>query len=254
MSVIPKTEFFVISFLGLFTAIGVSRFGSFPLNGQPYARDNSNYSRHPPSPVLWSNLSSYVNIPTHDRSQMHGVTIASSHMLNTVPPLHHVGSAPQVPPLWDRRHGYGGATIDSNTFLPGSLGNMGFSDIPKLHPVERTSHSLFTRASGNCIDPTPSHVGISSPHQRGQIFHSRNAMIMAPSSLDGPIDRIKSRRNDANSNQGDSKKQYELDIELIIRGEDTRTTLMLKNIPNKYVFYMFFEFLLAFAFITNRNL
>ncbi|XP_042456603.1 protein MEI2-like 4 isoform X2 [Zingiber officinale] len=198
--------------------IGVSEIGSFPLNGRSYAWDNFNFSHHPSSPVLWSNLS-YVNISTHDRSQMHGhgVPRASSHMLNTVPPLHHVGS-----------------TIDSNAFLHGSLGNMGFSDIPKLHPVELASYSLFIRASRNCIDATPSHVGISSPHQRGQIFHSRNAMIMAPSSLDGSIDRIKSRRNDANSNQGDSKKKYELDIELIIRGEDPRTTLMLKNIPNKY--------------------
>ncbi|KAG6527759.1 hypothetical protein ZIOFF_009886 [Zingiber officinale] len=216
--VIPRTKFFIISFFGLFTVIGVSEIGSFPLNGRSYAWDNFNFSHHPSSPVLWSNLS-YVNISTHDRSQMHGhgVPRASSHMLNTVPPLHHVGS-----------------TIDSNAFLHGSLGNMGFSDIPKLHPVELASYSLFIRASRNCIDATPSHVGISSPHQRGQIFHSRNAMIMAPSSLDGSIDRIKSRRNDANSNQGDSKKKYELDIELIIRGEDPRTTLMLKNIPNKY--------------------
>lgn len=32
----------------------------------------------------------------------------------------------------------------------------------------------------------------------------------------------------------DSKKQFQLDLEKIINGEDTRTTLMIKNIPNKY--------------------
>ncbi|PKI33966.1 hypothetical protein CRG98_045644, partial [Punica granatum] len=31
-----------------------------------------------------------------------------------------------------------------------------------------------------------------------------------------------------------NKKQYELDIDRIMRGEDNRTTLMIKNIPNKY--------------------
>ncbi|KAJ7965087.1 Protein MEI2-like [Quillaja saponaria] len=31
-----------------------------------------------------------------------------------------------------------------------------------------------------------------------------------------------------------AKKQYQLDLDKIISGEDTRTTLMIKNIPNKY--------------------
>ncbi|KAG6479723.1 protein MEI2-like 4 [Zingiber officinale] len=217
-------------------AIGVSGIGSFPLNGRPYVWDNSNaYHHQPPNPISWPNLSSFANNvpPTHDQSQMHGDP-RSSHMLNTVPHLHHAGSAPQVTPLWDRRHGYGGAATDSHALLPGSLGNMRFSDMPKLHPMDIASCGLPVHAIGNCIDPNPSLVGISSSQQRGQIFHGRSAMILTPSSLDGPIDRIKSRRNDANSNQADSKKQYELDIELIIRGEDSRTTLMLKNIPNKY--------------------
>lgn len=29
------------------------------------------------------------------------------------------------------------------------------------------------------------------------------------------------------------KKQYELDIDRVFRGDDSRTTLMIKNIPNK---------------------
>jgi hypothetical protein len=35
-------------------------------------------------------------------------------------------------------------------------------------------------------------------------------------------------------NQAENKKQYQLDVDKISRGEDTRTTLMIKNIPNKY--------------------
>jgi len=34
-------------------------------------------------------------------------------------------------------------------------------------------------------------------------------------------------------NQIDSRKQFQLDLDKIKGGEDTRTTLMIKNIPNK---------------------
>ncbi|KAI4331119.1 hypothetical protein MLD38_029337 [Melastoma candidum] len=39
---------------------------------------------------------------------------------------------------------------------------------------------------------------------------------------------------DSGGNQMDSKRQYQLDLEKILNGEDARTTLMIKNIPNKY--------------------
>ncbi|CAA7396369.1 unnamed protein product [Spirodela intermedia] len=40
--------------------------------------------------------------------------------------------------------------------------------------------------------------------------------------------------SDRSRRQSNSRRQYELNIERIIRGEDSRTTLMIKNIPNKY--------------------
>lgn len=61
-------------------------------------------------------------------------------------------------------------------------------------------------------------------------------MISMPASFDSASERVRSlshRRNEANSNLAD-KKQYELDTDRILRGEDGRTTLMIKNIPNKY--------------------
>ncbi|KAM0016693.1 putative mei2-like RNA recognition, RNA-binding domain superfamily [Helianthus debilis subsp. tardiflorus] len=48
------------------------------------------------------------------------------------------------------------------------------------------------------------------------------------------FDSPRTRRNEANSNPSDNKKQFELDLDRIMRGEDRRTTLMIKNIPNKY--------------------
>ncbi|RRT73972.1 hypothetical protein B296_00011264 [Ensete ventricosum] len=234
----PFTFYFVFLTHDLLTAIGVSGNGSCPLHGHSYIWNNSNsFHQERPSNMLWSSLSSFMNnIPAHAPSQMNGLPRAPSHMLNSVLPLHHVGSAPQVnPSLWDRRHGYAGDFTDPHSFHPGSVGSMGFSDSPQLHPLELASRGIFPHATGNCIGPSvsPAHVGIPSPQQRCQIFNGRNPIITMPGSLDGPNDRMKSRRNDANSSQADNKKLYELDIERIIRGEDSRTTLMIKNIPNK---------------------
>jgi hypothetical protein len=54
------------------------------------------------------------------------------------------------------------------------------------------------------------------------------------------MDRGRNRRVDSSVFQADSKKQYQLDLEKIRKGEDTRTTLMIKNIPNKYAVFMLF--------------
>ncbi|CBI30812.3 unnamed protein product, partial [Vitis vinifera] len=57
---------------------------------------------------------------------------------------------------------------------------------------------------------------------------------LAPSNIEGLADRGRSRWVENNGNQIDSKKQFQLDLDKILNGEDTRTTLMIKNIPNKY--------------------
>ncbi|XP_026666298.1 protein MEI2-like 4 isoform X3 [Phoenix dactylifera] len=222
-------------------AFGVSGNGSCPLHGHQYAWNNSNAFHHyPPGPMLWSNSPSFVNsMPTHPPPQMHGLPGVPSHMLNTVLPFHqhHVGSAPAInPSLWDRRHGYAGDSKDIPAFHPESLGTMGFSGSPQLHALELASRNIFPHASGSCIDPSlsPAQVGIPSFQQRCHMFHGRNLMTAMPAPFDAPNDRIRSRRSEASANQCDNKKQYELDIERIVHGEDSRTTLMIKNIPNKY--------------------
>ena len=61
------------------------------------------------------------------------------------------------------------------------------------------------------------------------MFPGRNHMI---NSFETHKQRTRNRRTESVSNLAD-KKQYELDIDRIKRGEDIRTTLMIKNIPNK---------------------
>ncbi|KAL7249486.1 hypothetical protein ACSBR1_011645 [Camellia fascicularis] len=113
---------------------------------------------------------------------------------------HHVGSAPSVnPSLWERRHTYSGESPN-------------VSDLP-----------------------IPSqNVSLHSPHQGCLMFPGGGQMIPMMSPFDSPNERARSRRNEGHSNQADNKKQFELDIDRIMRGEDNRTTLMIKNIPNKY--------------------
>ncbi|RRT74881.1 hypothetical protein B296_00031828 [Ensete ventricosum] len=102
------------------------------------------------------------------------------------------------------------------------------NEASQLHWLELTSHNIFSCVGGNCMDPSVSlaHVGILSPQLRGQIYHGRNPIFPMPGSFDGPTERIRSRRNDTNANQSDNKKQYELDIERITRGNCSNLLLM----------------------------
>jgi hypothetical protein len=83
----------------------------------------------------------------------------------------------------------------------------------------------------------------------GQPFYS-NPIYQGPGSfgLDNSIDRARTRRVDSSVLQADNRKQYQLDLEKIRKGDDTRTTLMIKNIPNKYaIFRTIFPFGIFFS-------
>jgi hypothetical protein len=219
--------------------LGFSRSGGGPLRSRQLMWNNSNnFHCHSNSPVLWQNPGSYVsNVPSRPPAQVHGVPRAPSHMLGNVLPMHHhhVGSAPAInPSLWDRRNGYAKELTEAPNFHPSSVGSMGFPGSPQLHGLEL--NNIFSQTGGNRMDAavSPVQIGGPSPQQRGPMFHGRNPMVPLPS-FDSPGERMRSRRNDSNANQFDNKKQYELDVERIMQGDDTRTTLMIKNIPNKYV-------------------
>lgn len=188
--------------------------------------------------MMWSNSTSFVNgvCSPHPTPGLHSLPRAPSHMLNTLLPInsHHVGSAPSVnPSLWDRRHAYAGESPDASAFHPGSLGNMRISG-NSLHPLEFVSQNIFPHVGGNCMDLPISSKGLHSPQQSCVMF-PRGQMYPMMSPFDSPNERARSRRIEGSSIQADSKKQYELDIDRIMRREDKRTTLMIKNIPNKYV-------------------
>ena len=235
---------FLFSFIFCFLDIDLlssSVFGSAgsgsSLPGHHFTWSNNSYHPQPPG-MMWPNSPSFVNgiCAAPPQPRVHGLPRAPSHMLNPGLPMsnHPVGSAPVAnPSLWDRRHSFTGESPEASGFHPGSLGNMRISNSP--HSLEFVSHNIFPHVGGNCMDvPIPSKsVALQSHHQRCMLFPGRGQMMPIMNSFDSPSERARGRRNEGNSNQLDNKKQYELDIDRIMRGEDNRTTLMIKNIPNK---------------------
>lgn len=208
------------------------------LHGNHIVWNNSNsHQHHPTGPMIWPNSPSFVNgVHAHRFPHVPGFPRVPL-MLNSASPVHHhIGSAPAVNhSLWDRRHVYPGESPETSSFHLGSVGSVGFPGSSPSRPMEIASHNIFSHVSGNCVDMTKS-VGLRSPQQMCHIFPGRNPMISMPASFDSSGERVRNlshRRNESNSNYAD-KKQYELDTDRILRGEDIRTTLMIKNIPNKY--------------------
>ncbi|XP_078441646.1 protein MEI2-like 4 [Wolffia australiana] len=175
--------------------------GSCPLHGPPpqyvWGGSSSPY-RH-----VWSNSPSGVN-PIHASPQFGGfsrVNVPPPHVLSPILPLHqqpHVGSAPAVNPSpWDWMQQAG--------FRPGSLGS----------------------------DPPSQAAVVFPPH----LLYGRSSSVAVAAALDVAVERGRPRRGDAAAapmGQLENKRQYELDLEKISSGQDSRTTLMIKNIPNKY--------------------
>ncbi|XWS60194.1 hypothetical protein CRYUN_Cryun07bG0014600 [Craigia yunnanensis] len=211
--------------------------GSLSLNGNHYMWNNCNsHQQHPSSAMVWPNSSSFVNsIHANRLLHMPAFPRAPPVMFNVGSSVHHhIGSAPPVnSAFWDRRHPYAGESPETSGFHLGSLGSVGFPGSSPSHPVEIASHNLFSHVGGMDL---MKNGGVNSPQQMCHLFPGRNPMILMPASADSPNERVRNfsqRRNELNSSNSD-KKQYELDMDRIIRGDDSRTTLMIKNIPNKY--------------------
>lgn len=108
------------------------------------------------------------------------------------------------------------------------------------------SSAAFRGASGNNVAPrnmretgSPSFKKVSAP-RHSQLFMGNGSSsyqwpVATTASIDGPLEDGRSQQfGSSDINQGDSKRQFQLDLSKIMSGEDLRTTLMIKNIPNKY--------------------
>lgn len=179
--------------------------------------------------------------------QSHAFSGTHGHLVNPAVlshRAHHVGSAPPGEPSVDRRHAYLGESPDSSSLIrPGSvtLGGMGMGGSSGTHAINITGggHGLRNIAAGMGSNGGLEHsvaspsLGVLSPQHRSRMFPSGSLPGSVSASMDGLSDRGRSRRGESSGAQADNKKQYQLDLDRIMRGEDSRTTLMIKNIPNK---------------------
>ncbi|KAH7415067.1 hypothetical protein KP509_14G026200 [Ceratopteris richardii] len=156
------------------------------------------------------------------QSQAFGYTGNSRYVNNGLSSLrHHVGSAPSGDPSFLERHfGYFRESPDSSYF-----NQTGMMSLSGTHAGSLGNSTMFEGAT------SPS-LGMMSP-RRKNMFPPSGIMMGGYFDMIG-VDRGRIRRTDSTASQSDNKKQYQLDIDRILRGEDSRTTLMIKNIPNKY--------------------
>ncbi|KAJ8567943.1 hypothetical protein K7X08_020665 [Anisodus acutangulus] len=154
---------------------------------------------------------------------------------------HHVGSAPSGIPL-DRRLGFFSESPGTSYVNQVAYGSIGSSHNNGSHVM-----SLGCLGAMN-MTVSPSSRMMPLP-RNGPIFSGNGfygGIVMANN--EGMMERGRSRRVES-GNEIDNKKQYLLDLEKIMSGEDARTTLMIKNIPNKYTSKM----LLAAIDETHKN-
>ncbi|XP_057728407.1 protein MEI2-like 1 isoform X2 [Arachis stenosperma] len=220
--------------LAEFNAVGN---GSRPPQGLYHMWNNSNLHQQPPSnAMLWHKTPpSFINgAGAPGVPQMPGFPRTPPHVLRSSQIDHHVGSAPVVTASpWERQPSYLGESPEASSFRMGSLGSTGFHGSWQMHPPDLSSRNMFSHVGGNSTELSSS-AGQGSP-KLSHFFPGRlpmNSMLK----FDSANERMRSlyhRRSEANTNSAD-KKQYELDLGRILRGEDNRTTLMIKNIPNKY--------------------
>ncbi|XP_006360001.1 protein MEI2-like 2 [Solanum tuberosum] len=150
---------------------------------------------------------------------------------------HHVGSAPSGNPL-DRHFGFFPESPQTSYINPHAFGSGGSSHNSASQVMN--IGSLGAMNMGGAL--TGNFTGSGSPSSRmmpltrnGPIFFGNGSYGGAGTvNGEGLIERGRNRKIESGGNQIDNKKQYQLDLEKIMSGGDTRTTLMIKNIPNKY--------------------
>ncbi|PIA41410.1 hypothetical protein AQUCO_02200076v1 [Aquilegia coerulea] len=149
---------------------------------------------------------------------------------------HHVGSAPSGIPF-ERHFGFFPESSEASFMSPVSYGSMGVSHNEggfMRNVGARSAMSSGVALSGNMPDNGSPGFRMMSSQRLSPMFLGGGPYSGLTSSIEAMAERGRNRRIDNNVNQIDSKKQYQLDLDKIVNGEDTRTTLMIKNIPNKY--------------------
>ncbi|KAL9229226.1 hypothetical protein vseg_004714 [Gypsophila vaccaria] len=143
---------------------------------------------------------------------------------------HHVGSAPTGIQNIERHLGFFPESPEASYMNREGLGGLNLGACSGKYAINRGPRASM-----------PADIVGSMPENNSPSFRMMSSPRFCPAFLGNApypglpeAERSHTRRLDNNANQIDSKRQFQLDLEKIGRGDDSRTTLMIKNIPNKY--------------------
>ncbi|BFG25630.1 hypothetical protein CerSpe_119010 [Prunus speciosa] len=191
----------------------------------PYAEHNSS---------AWPTSS--VGNPFSSSGQGQGFSLSSRHGSFLSSHSQHVGSAPSGVPL-DRHFGFFPESPETS-FMNPVFGGMALSRNSGNYMMNmggRATLSAGVGLPGNITENSSPSFRMMSMPKHGPVYLGNGSYTGPAATINEMLaDRSRSRRIENTGNQIDSKKQYQLDLDKIISGEDIRTTLMIKNIPNKY--------------------
>ncbi|KAL5212144.1 hypothetical protein ABZP36_022991 [Zizania latifolia] len=201
------------------------------------------YSEHSQSPI-WHPPAIGHAMPSNSRPQGQGLLYGShqaSLFGSSDPHLHHhVGSAPSGAPF-ESHFGFlpeSPETSYMNQVRFGNTGDIGSGRNGAGLMLNMAAHPSVNPVSALCGSSSDNNSSsfrpIMSPRLGQALYGNRTYQGPGPFGLDSSIERGRNRRVDSSVFLADNKKRYQLDLEKIRKGDDTRTTLMIKNIPNKY--------------------
>ncbi|XP_031490111.1 protein MEI2-like 2 isoform X2 [Nymphaea colorata] len=196
------------------------------------------------SPTLYSehtsssfSSASALGYPFLFNNQPHGYSYANrqtSLMSSSNHNQYHFGSAPSGTPF-ERHQGFFPSSPETAYMGALSFGDVGMNRTEGGYMINIGNRTTVDSEVGILKNVM---AGIGSPslpvypsHRLGNLVHGG---IPFPGRFEVMANRVRSQRVENDVTQMDNKKQYQLDLDKIASGEDTRTTLMIKNIPNKY--------------------
>lgn len=193
--------------------------------GSPHNLTDHNQSCAWSRPSLRHSSISNGQVHSFSYSTHHGHLLSASR--------HHVGSAPSFP--FEKSFDYLNEASESTFVSPVSFGKTGLcgnGGSVMVNPgTPRGLISPFSSFIGSISENASPKLKMGPGHIIPTSFqYNRHGC----NGFEGSTERGRMHQADNNGSQFDCKKQFQLDLDRIISGEDTRTTLMIKNIPNKY--------------------
>ncbi|KAK4387255.1 protein MEI2-like 2 [Sesamum angolense] len=140
---------------------------------------------------------------------------------------HHVGSAPSGIQL-ERHFGFFPDSPETSYINQAAFGvtNFGHNGKHAVNAGTPGGMNVGVAFAGSFTDSSSPSPRMMSMPRDGHIYYGSGSFGAIIN--DGIIDGSRSRRLESGS-QMDNKKQYQLDLEKIVNGEDSRTTLMIKH-------------------------